>query len=198
MSTTPKSSSSSKAHSAQPTKAVAIDCEMVGVGENGKDDMVARVSLVNQMCECIYDKYVQPTESVTDYRTKVSGIRPNDLKKHNAVPFETVQREVAELIKNRTLIGHALHNDLRVLYLSHPKKFIRDTQKCRVFRQMSPSIGSLCSLKNLAQTLLGISIQEGEHNSVQDAQAAMRIYTMYKKQWETDLKSKNKSSCNLT
>jgi RNA exonuclease 4 len=188
-STTTSQASSSKS-AAQLTKAVAIDCEMVGVGENGKEDMVARVSLVNQMCERIYDKHVQPTEPVVDYRTKVSGIRPGDLKKQNATPFETVQREVADLIKNRILVGHALHNDLRVLYLSHPKKLIRDTQKCRVFRHMSPSIGSLCSLKNLAQILLGISIQEGEHDSVQDAQVAMRLYTLHKKQWEADFKSK--------
>ena len=53
------------------TRAVAIDCEMVGVGENGKDSVLARVSLVNQFSDCIYDKYVMPTETVTDYRTKV-------------------------------------------------------------------------------------------------------------------------------
>lgn len=63
------------------TKAVAIDCEMVGVGPDGEDSILARVSLVNQFGKCIYDKYVKPTERVTDYRTAVSGIRPQDVKK---------------------------------------------------------------------------------------------------------------------
>ena len=61
------------------TRAVAIDCEMVGVGPDGEDSILARVSLVNQFGKCIYDKYVKPTERVTDYRTAVSGIRPEDI-----------------------------------------------------------------------------------------------------------------------
>lgn len=172
------------------TKAVAIDCEMVGVGEDGKDSILARVSIVNQFGEVIYDKYVLPTENVTDYRTYVSGIRPEDLKKQNAHPFKLIQSEVSKIIEGKTLVGHALHNDLQVLLLSHPKKKMRDTQKCKLFRQKFPSLGSLSSLKNLAKTLLGISIQDGEHNSAQDAQAAMRIYTTYKKEWEQYLRDK--------
>ena len=62
------------------TNVVAMDCEMVGVGPDGKDSIVARVSLVNRHGKCIYDKHVKPTERVTDYRTEFSGIRPNDIK----------------------------------------------------------------------------------------------------------------------
>lgn len=61
------------------TKVVAIDCEMVGVGPAGEESILARVSLVNKFGKCIYDKYVKPTEKVTDYRTAVSGIRPEDI-----------------------------------------------------------------------------------------------------------------------
>uniref|UniRef100_A0A8B9CXQ0 Exonuclease domain-containing protein n=1 Tax=Anser brachyrhynchus TaxID=132585 RepID=A0A8B9CXQ0_9AVES len=59
---------------------VAMDCEMVGVGPKGEDSIVARVSIVNQFGKCVYDKYVKPTEEVTDYRTAVSGIRPENVK----------------------------------------------------------------------------------------------------------------------
>ena len=58
---------------------MAIDCEMVGVGENGQDSILARVSLVNNYGQCIYDKFVKPREKVTDYRTFVSGVRSEDL-----------------------------------------------------------------------------------------------------------------------
>lgn len=61
------------------TKVVAMDCEMVGVGMNGKDSILARVSIVNQHGKVLYDKFVKPTEEVVDYRTAVSGIRPRDL-----------------------------------------------------------------------------------------------------------------------
>lgn len=62
------------------TKAVGLDCEMVGIGEMGMENMIARVSIVNQLGQCLYDKYVQPTEPVVDYRTAVSGITPENLE----------------------------------------------------------------------------------------------------------------------
>lgn len=96
---------------------------MVGVGDNGADSIVARVSLVNQFGECVYDKYVLPTEKVVDYRTKVSGIRPFDISKDNgAVQLSVVQKEVTDLINGRILVGHAVHNDLQVLFLSHQRR----------------------------------------------------------------------------
>lgn len=62
------------------TKLLALDCEMVGIGSDGKDSALARVSIVNQFGKCVYDKYVTPGEEVTDYRTEFSGIRPHNLK----------------------------------------------------------------------------------------------------------------------
>lgn len=62
------------------TRALALDCEMVGVGPRGEDSIAARVSVVNQFGKCVYDKYVKPAQQVTDYRTAVSGIRPEDLQ----------------------------------------------------------------------------------------------------------------------
>ena len=59
---------------------IGIDCEMVGTGLHGEDSILARVSLVNHFGHCVYDKFVRPTDVVTDYRTKVSGIRPQDIK----------------------------------------------------------------------------------------------------------------------
>ncbi|XP_023266968.1 RNA exonuclease 4 [Seriola lalandi dorsalis] len=174
------------------TRAVAIDCEMVGVGPDGEDSILARVSLVNQFGKCIYDKYVKPTEKVTDYRTAVSGIRPEDIKDGEDV--KTVQREVAEILQGRIVVGHAIHNDLKILLLDHPKKKIRDTQKYKPFKKTVKS--GRPSLKLLCREILNVKVQQGEHSSVQDAQATMRLYTLAKKQWEAEIKAskKNKDS----
>lgn len=69
------------------TKRIAIDCEFVGVGRDGKRNMLARVSIVNSHCGQIYDKFVTPQETVTDYRTSVSGIRDVDLENGNRIFF---------------------------------------------------------------------------------------------------------------
>lgn len=170
------------------TDIVGLDCEMVGVGEGGVDSILARVSIVNQYGHPIYDKYVKPTETVTDYRTAFSGIRPHNLGQ-DAVVFKTVQAEVAEILKDRILVGHSLFNDLQVLFLSHHHKRIRDTQKYKPFKKLC---GGMPSLKKLAATVLNVDVQSGEHSSVEDAQTAMRLYMMHRAEWEKDLKDKKK------
>lgn len=117
------------------TKFLAMDCEMVGVGYDGNDHMLARVSVVNKFGDCVYDKFVKAREEVKDYRTSVSGVRKEDML--NGEDFMTVQKEVAELIKGRILVGHSLKNDMSVLFLSHPKKNIRDTSRYKPFRKVS-------------------------------------------------------------
>jgi RNA exonuclease 4 len=170
----------------EKTKLIAMDCEMVGIN-NGKDSMLARVSLVNKYGNCIYDKYVLPSEPVVDYRTHVSGVRPDDLR--NGESFQTVQKEVAEILKGRILVGHALRNDLKVLLLSHPRRKIRDTSRYRLFYKFAN--GRTPSLQKLAEEVLGVKIQQGEHDSVVDARTAMQLYLLYRKEWEKGLHSKS-------
>uniref|UniRef100_A0A3Q3E7P8 RNA exonuclease 4 n=1 Tax=Hippocampus comes TaxID=109280 RepID=A0A3Q3E7P8_HIPCM len=157
------------------TRVVAIDCEMVGVGPHGEDSILARVSLVNHFGKCIYDKYVKPSEHVTDYRTAVSGIRPTDIAEGEDVA--TVRKEVADILHGRIVVGHAIHNDFKVLLLDHPKKKIRDTQKYKPFMKTTKVP---CHVKRDLVVIVG--------QKVQDAQAAMRLYTLVKKQWEADFK----------
>uniref|UniRef100_UPI00398F1167 RNA exonuclease 4 n=1 Tax=Pristiophorus japonicus TaxID=55135 RepID=UPI00398F1167 len=171
------------------TRAVAMDCEMVGVGLDRVNSILARVSIVNQFGKCVYDKYVKPTEKVTDYRTWVSGIRPNDVK--NGEAFKVVQKEVADILQGRTLVGHAVHNDLKILFLDHPKKMIRDTQKYKPFKTVVKC--GRPSLKHLCQQILKVKVQGSEHSSVQDAQATMRLYTLARQRWEAELKAKRKT-----
>ncbi|KAI5077646.1 hypothetical protein GOP47_0007470 [Adiantum capillus-veneris] len=161
------------------TKVLAMDCEMVGAGLDGKRSILARVSLVNIWGNVVYDKHVKPLEKVTDYRTKVSGIRASNLKKGES--FSVVQKEVAELILGRVLVGHSLRNDLKILYLSHPKKDMRDTAAYPPLRSLN---GRPQALRHIASDLLGVQIQTGEHCSVEDARAVMYIYQKIKRDWE--------------
>ncbi|CAI6371261.1 unnamed protein product [Macrosiphum euphorbiae] len=165
---------------------VAIDCEMVGINPDGRQNMLARVSIVNSKGKTIYDKFVKPTATVTDYRTPVSGIRPENIE-HGEV-FVKVKKEVTQILKNKLLVGHSLEHDLRVLTISHPKHMIRDTSKYWQFKQLTE--GQLPGLKQLALHFLGASIQEGEHSSVQDAKAALRLYMLARKDWELLLKKR--------
>ncbi|CAM8951946.1 hypothetical protein QQ045_016761 [Rhodiola kirilowii] len=162
------------------TDALAMDCEMVGVGANRS--ALGRVTLVNEWGNVVYDEYVRPVEHVVDYRTEISGIRPHHLKK--AKKFQVAQEKVAEMLKGRILVGHALRNDLKALLLSHPKNDIRDTSDYLPFLKE----GKSRALRHLAEELLGVKIQNGEHCSIEDARAAMLIYQKNKKKWEKIVK----------
>ncbi|XP_073313949.1 uncharacterized protein [Primulina huaijiensis] len=164
------------------TDMLAMDCEMVGVSLMGNKSALGRVTVVNKWGNVVCDEYVRPVDYVVDFRTQISGIRPRDLRK--AKNFIVVQKKVAELIKGRILVGHALRNDLKALLLSHPKKDIRDTSEYAPFLKE----GRSRSLKNLAMQFLGVDIQNGEHCPVEDARAAMLLYQNHRKQWERSVK----------
>ncbi|KAJ9662391.1 3'-5' exonuclease [Coniosporium apollinis] len=166
-------------------KYIALDCEMVGTGPPpALDSQLARVSLVNYHGHQLYDSYVLPTIPITDYRTAVSGITPALLRKGYARPFAEVQRDVAELISGRILVGHALKNDLGVLVLSHPRRDIRDTARHPKFRALS--MGKAPSLKRLASEVLGVEIQGGQHSSIEDARATMALFREEKEAFEEE------------
>ena len=168
------------------TRYVGLDCEMVGVGINGKENVLARVSIVNSLGDCIYDKFVKPVERVVDFRTEVSGVRPSDLK--DAPSYEVVQKEVFDILKGRILVGHALQNDLKVLMLGHSRRQTRDTARYKPFRQLLKT--KRPALRKLASEILHETIQCGEHSSVVDARVTMKLYQLHKKEWERSLRVK--------
>lgn len=166
------------------TNEVAMDCEMVGVSPQGNKSALGRVTLVNKWGNVIYDEFVRPVDRVVDFRTEISGIRPRDLRR--AKDFPTVQKKVAELIKGRILVGHALRNDLKALLLSHPKKDLRDTSEYQPFLKESRRK----ALRHLATEFLGVEIQNGEHCPIEDARAAMLLYQRHRKEWERRAKDR--------
>lgn len=77
-----------------PTKCLAIDCEMVGTGPKGRVSQLARCSIVSHDGDVVYDKFINPPDPVTDYRSRWSGIRPRDLV--NATPYSEARKEVKD------------------------------------------------------------------------------------------------------
>ncbi|KAN0070342.1 Ribonuclease H-like domain containing protein [Elaphomyces granulatus] len=162
---------------------VAIDCEMIGVGPNpDKESALARVSIVNWNGDQVYDSFVRPKEKVTDWRTRVSGVSAKDMA--YARSLEEVQRHVADIIEDTVLIGHAIKHDLNALLLSHPKCDIRDTSRHPPYRKFAG--GSSPRLKVLAAELLGLSIQEGAHSSVEDARVTMLLFRRDKEAFDRE------------
>jgi len=178
---------------------LSMDCEMVGVGPGGKESALARVSIVDARGGVVLDTHVVVAEPVTDYRTWVSGILPHHVaaRSPTANSYSATQGCVAELLKGRILVGHAVQNDLRSLMLDHPRRATRDTSNWYkkhghggrkvVGRRLPPA------LRKLATTVLGMEgFQKGEHDSVGDARVALALYKKNSKRWETEIREKRR------
>ncbi|KAF8873951.1 hypothetical protein BD779DRAFT_1381873, partial [Infundibulicybe gibba] len=143
----------------RPGKYLALDCEMVGVGPKGAESSLARVSLVNYYGAVQPDEFVRQQERVVGQRY----LHPH------SVPLEGVQgvqKRVAELLRDRILVGHAVHNDLKplTLLLSHPRPSTHNMQFYA--HKYKFSCSNRIALRNPVMQELGVRIQEGEHSSV--------------------------------
>jgi RNA exonuclease 4 len=163
-------------------KYVAIDCEMVGVGPGAHESSLARVSIVDFHGRQIYDSYVKQRERVTDWRTKWSGVSIKEMR--FARDFDEVQKTVADIMKDRIVVGHDIKHDLDALKLSHPVRDIRDTARHQAFKKLGNSRKP--ALRNLARELLNLEIQEGAHSSVEDARVTMLLFRKHKSAFDVD------------
>ncbi|KAL9059585.1 MAG: hypothetical protein Q9162_001090 [Coniocarpon cinnabarinum] len=160
------------------TRYLALDTEMIGTHTPPPHSLppskqpphtysiLARVSIVTYNHEPLYDAYVLPVSgiSIADYRTQYSGITEWHLSSKNPVtnpkPFAVVQKEVADLLKDRVLVGHDIKGDLAVLGLSHPRADVRDTAYYPPFRLLASGVTNGIST-NAPSNLLGLSRREG-------------------------------------
>mmetsp|Transcript_16789 Transcript_16789/g.25375 ORF Transcript_16789/g.25375 Transcript_16789/m.25375 type:complete len:286 (-) Transcript_16789:215-1072(-) len=167
---------------------VALDCEMVGVGESGHQSSLARVCIVNWYGETMLDLYVRQRDAVTDYRTYWSGIRAEHLTSKDAVDFDECRTRVSEILRGKIIVGHALKNDLSALEISHPWYQMRDTAKYEPFMKVRFNDGILWprKLKDLAIEKLGLQIQPNgrSHCPLEDANTALSLYKEYRGHWE--------------
>lgn len=172
----------------------AVDCEMVGVGPGGLDSALARLSIVNWDNEIVLDTYVKVAEPVTDYRTFVSGIKPEHIQSTSAMSLARAQLKAKNILMGKILIGHGLTNDLKVIGIDHPWTDVRDTATYQPFmreRQSENAGVTHCprKLRDLAWEQLGTQIQVmgKSHSPIEDALTSMALYKRVRNDWELQL-----------
>jgi len=182
---------------AMPIKSqyVALDCEMVGT-LTGKS-CCARVVLIDWKGRTVLDQYVKPTETITDYRTFVSGITEDQIE--SAPTLEEVKPMVQVKLAGKILVGHGLANDLECLGVEHPWHMIRDTALYEPFMKMHYGQLNPRKLKELTKEKLQREIQmDGEaHSPAEDAIAALDLYKSHRPRWEACMQSQIKEGQRL-
>lgn len=174
--------------SVKPTKVVALDCEFVGIGPDGREDALARASVVNSRGEVLYDSFVRVEAPVVDYRTQFSGVLPENLMGPDVDDPRSARSVIANILKGRILVGHAVHNDLRVLRIAHPRRDTRDTSEYykQLWRKNGRRGSAPPALRLVVARVLGVDqFQNAGHDSCEDARAALALYKKNAKEWES-------------
>lgn len=177
-------------------RAVALDCEMVGVEPDGGGAMCVRVCVVDERGETLLNTFVKPSAPVTDYRAALTGVdEENAPRLFAGAPSLPEAREmVLEILNPRRdtepvahaekatnapplVVGHDLAHDLACLDIASrvPARRLRDTARYAPFERHT---NKPYKLRVLAKELLNVDIQSPNqaHDPREDALAAMRLY----------------------
>jgi DNA polymerase III epsilon subunit-like protein len=164
-------------------KAIAIDCEMVGVAGNRSE--LALLCAVDCLTgQTLINSYVEPDGPVLDWRTRVSGVSPDIMAaaraEGRALPSWKAARAMLFKFVNAdtVLVGHALNYDLGVLRISHTKIVDSSILTAEAVFGTGTNKKRRWGLKQLCQDLLGLTIQdrpEEGHDCLEDTLAAREL-----------------------
>jgi RNA exonuclease 1 len=158
---------------------IAIDCEMCETQDpltgSKNHKALCRVSIVNgeNPEEVLLDTLVKPAWPVTDYRSRINGIKKEHLE---SVEFTLrhAQAFVMALCSEETVIvGHAVQNDLASLNLEH--HVVADSS---FLFQAQDSTSASVSLKDLVKSIFSKDMPD-THDSVNDARKAFECVLHY-------------------
>lgn len=147
-----------------------LDCEMCKV-VTGRHE-VARISVVNEKYESVYETLVRPELQIMDYLTPWSGIT-KEMMEEATKSLKEVQQDLRKLLTpDSILVGQSLQFDLHALQMMHP--YIVDTS---VIYSLSGDRVRKSKLQTLAKEFLGEEIQKAftGHNSIEDSCASLKL-----------------------
>ena len=145
---------------------------------------LARVSVLRGTGEdeglAFINDYITIREDIVDYLTKWSGVGKGDLdpqhSTHNLVPLKVAYKKLWLLVNLGCIfVGHGLPKDFRIINIHVPKAQVVDTVDLYFIKARQRKL----SLRYLAWYLLKEDVQLGNHDSIEDARTALRLWRKF-------------------
>lgn len=141
---------------------------------------LARVSVLDPEGRPFIDDYIATTSPIVDYLTEYSGIHEGDLdpakSPFSPIPLKIAYKKLYALVRlGCTFVGHGLRSDFRTINLMLPREQVIDTVELFYSKERARKL----SLKFLAWFFLDEKIQQDEHDSIEDARTALKLYRKY-------------------
>ncbi|KAL1503525.1 hypothetical protein AB1Y20_012005 [Prymnesium parvum] len=159
---------------------LAVDCEMCYAQPAGRERelQLARVSVVDDSLQTVFDELVLPEHPICDYNTAYSGITAEMMQRatlSRAQVVDALLRAMGEQPSHTFLVGHSLESDLHALRLEHRR--VIDTAVLFPLRCHVDRAPSKAALRVLTARHLGREIQQSDagHDATEDAKAAMEL-----------------------
>lgn len=101
------------------SKLYSIDVECVATGTRHCDRDVAKIAIVNAMCDVVYESFVKPQKKIVSYLTPLTGIMYiyfvsiNDSERdlENAPSLEECLKEIRSILPHDcTLVGQGINH----------------------------------------------------------------------------------------
>jgi len=158
----------------------------ITTAEGFEDDSDPGEQAVHDPYVPFIDDYIHIQEPIIDYLTLYSGISPGDLNPKTSpyastgrlVSLKTAYKKIWLLLNlGVVFVGHGLLKDFRTINIHIPKAQVVDTVDLYYLK----SRGRKLSLRFLSWLILDEMVQTANHDSVEDARTAIRLWREWQK-----------------
>ncbi|KAL0481242.1 RNA exonuclease [Acrasis kona] len=168
-------------------KKISILCEYVGVDELGTRQALGRVCIVGEDGKELYQKFVEPSEEIKDYR----GLKQDDFQ--HAIPIIQIRKDLLKLkINKATIAGYHISRDAAILFNKDNAPSLDQLRDIALYDPLDckPTGKSLWKRDSTDSDLqlLGAKYVGLDKNSLRDiltkSQVVLRIYKSFEKEFD--------------